>query len=343
MLPAGTFRASDGRPKDGPAWHIDRALAQRLIAKIAARATRLVIDYEHQTLYAERNGQPAPAAGWFKVLEWRDLSTHGAAAGLYATDVQWTERAKAMIEAGEYRYLSPVFAYDDSGAVVDLMMAAVTNTPALDNLDDLQQRAAARFSTEEEQALNPLLQKLLGALGLAETTAESDAIAAVTALKARADAIPGLETQIAALKAQTPDPAQYVPVAAMAALQTEVAALRASESSRVIDEIVRPALTDGRLLPAQEKWARELGNSNLAALKAYLDTAQPIAALRGTQTGGNGPGAEDTSQPLEARCKAAFEHEAALRDEFGSLTTYTAYMRANESGQVKLLNKGEKQ
>jgi phage I-like protein len=80
-----------------------------------------VIDYEHQTLNAATNGQPAPAAAWFSTLEWRDGD------GLYATDVQWTERAAAMVAAGEYRFLSPVFCFDNHGNVKALLHAALTN------------------------------------------------------------------------------------------------------------------------------------------------------------------------------------------------------------------------
>jgi phage I-like protein len=342
VLPAGEFRARDGRPHDAPVWRLDRALAEALIGRVAARADRLVADYEHQTLNAEKNGQPAPAAGFFKALEWRDPETHGEVAGLYTTDMEWTARARAMIEAGEYKYLSPVFAYDATGAVLDLLMVAVTNTPALDALDELTLRAAARFSSEETATMSELLKKLLGALGAPETTAEADAIAAVASLKARAEQVPALETQVAALKAQsTPDPAKFVPIDAMRALQTEVAALRSEANARAIDELVAPALAEGKLLPAQEKWARELGASNLAALKAYLETAQPIAALKGTQSGGRGPASADPNQPVEVRCKAEFEASAALREEFGALATYTAYCRAQEAGQVKLLQKGD--
>ncbi len=38
LLPAGTFRASDGsgRPTDAPHWKLDGAIAARLIARVAA-------------------------------------------------------------------------------------------------------------------------------------------------------------------------------------------------------------------------------------------------------------------------------------------------------------------
>lgn len=63
LLPAGTFRARDGRPAECPAWQLDEVLAAILIAEANQRETRYVIDYEHQTLRSETNGMPAPPAG----------------------------------------------------------------------------------------------------------------------------------------------------------------------------------------------------------------------------------------------------------------------------------------
>jgi phage I-like protein len=82
------------------------ARSRHLIAAADARQTPYVIDYEHQTLRSAKNGLPAPASGWFKKLEWRE------GVGLFAVDVEWTDAAAAAIDAGEYRFISPVFLYD---------------------------------------------------------------------------------------------------------------------------------------------------------------------------------------------------------------------------------------
>ena len=74
MTPAGRFFPSDGRELNVPGWYIDADIAQRVIERFNARQTPLVLDYEHQTLNKDENGQPAPAAGWWKSLEWRDGS-----------------------------------------------------------------------------------------------------------------------------------------------------------------------------------------------------------------------------------------------------------------------------
>ncbi|WP_429885373.1 phage protease [Geoalkalibacter halelectricus] len=277
LLPSGEFVARDGRPGTGKSWRIDTALAAKLIAQAGARKTPYVIDYEHQTLNSEHNGRPAPAAGWFKTLAWRE------GAGLFATDVQWTEKARAMIAAGEYRFISPVFSYDAQGRVTGLHMAALTNNPALDGMAQL---AAAKFTPQDkEQGMNEELKKLLGLQG---DPGDEEIAAATAALCAR---LVEQEQSIAALKSAAHDPAKFVPVATVEEIRQELAALKAQAQQRGVDELVGAALADGRLLPAMEPWARELGKKDLAALKAYTEQAQPIAALSGMQTQGKAPDA----------------------------------------------------
>lgn len=307
ITPAQDFLPSDGREMDVPAWRINEAIAGRVIAAYNP-AQPPVIDYEHQTLHKEANGQPAPAAGWIHGLRWLDGK------GLYA-EAELTQRARELVAAGEYRYFSPVFEYAKStGDVVRVLMGALTNYPAIHGMDaiNLMAAATARFGANPHP--NPpettvtLLEKLLAAIGLPANTTEDAAIAACTSIKAQADAardalkLDGTATaetvtaactslRTAAASA-TPDPAKYVPVAVVEELKTSVAALTAQVGERQVEDLIAPALKDGRLLPAQEAWARDLGKTNVAALTAYLKTAQPIAALAGTQTGGKPPAGE---------------------------------------------------
>ena len=158
IIPAGYFRTKDGRPSGQITdWHLDAAIAATLIAALALSASSYVIDYEHQTLQKEKNGQPAPAAGWFRGLEWREGE------GLFMKGIEWTDRARQMIGAGEYRYLSPVFKFNPAtGDVTSLHSVALTNDPALLGLTDLaaatavltshQQNQGSQHMTEEERA-----------------------------------------------------------------------------------------------------------------------------------------------------------------------------------------------
>ena len=304
VTPPQDFLPSDGRDMDVPAWRINADIAGRVIAAYNP-AQPPVIDYEHQTLHKEANGQPAPAAGWIHGLRWVDGK------GLYA-EVELTQRARDLVAAGEYRYFSPVFEYAKAtGNVARVLMGALTNHPAIAGMDaiNLMAAATARFGANPHP--NPpettvtLLEKLLAAIGLPANTTEDAAIAACTSIKSQAEAartalkLDGTATaetvtaactslRTAATNA-TPDPAKYVPVSVVEELKTSVAALTAQAGARQVEDLIAPALADGRLLPAQEGWARELGKTNMAALSGYLKTAQPIAALTATQTGGKDP------------------------------------------------------
>lgn len=319
FTPGQDFTPSDGRPMDVPAWRINTAIATQVISRFNA-AQPPVIDYEHQTLHKETNGQPAPAAGWIHGLRWVEGS------GLFA-EVELTARALQAIAAGEYRYFSPVFLYSpQTGDVLKVTMGALTNNPAIHGMQALnvmQAAASAQFSTTTAPTEEPmlLLQALLAVLGLPNTTTEQAALTAVqthkdvaeaarTALVLKAeDGATAVTAACSALTAKAPDPAKFVPVETVTAMQGQLAALTAQAQAAEVDKLIQPALADGRLLPAMEPWARDLGKTNMAALTAYLQTAQPVAALASTQTGGKAPaalatGAHGLSQDELAACSA---------------------------------------
>ncbi|MGL4708060.1 MAG: phage protease [Aeromonas veronii] len=323
LFPAGQFKARDGRPLEpaGRHWHLDDAIAAAVLAKLADRQTDIVVDYEHQTLNAEENGKPAPAAGWIAPLsvEWRP------GVGLFAIAVDWTDPAKAHIAAREYRYISPVFSYDrETGAVLNLLHVALTNYPAIDGMDALVASAAARFMADEASPKEKVMnrEQLIALLGLSADASDEDISTAMAALKAQGDAASTLAQEVAALKTEkatletavaaakgshgSPDPAKFVPTQVVEDLKKELAALSTKITSDDVDKLVTAGLDDGRLLPAQEKWARELGGSNIAALKSYLDSAAPIAALKGRQTRDTKPPAteEELSPEALAICKS---------------------------------------
>lgn len=145
LTPANDFAPSDGREMQVDRWRINAAIAARVIERYHSRKNRPVVDYEHQTLKAEDNGHPAPAAGWIAALEWREGS------GLWAR-TEFTERATRHIAAKEYRYVSPVFRYDaKTGEILEVMMAAITNAPAIDGMAPMELQAAASFAFDQER------------------------------------------------------------------------------------------------------------------------------------------------------------------------------------------------
>lgn len=305
LLPAGVFKARDGRPADAPHWFIDAALAAVLIAAASASINPYVIDYEHQTLLAKQNGQPAPAAGWFKAMEWRE------GVGLFATDVEWTDRAQGHIDAKEYKFISPVIGYDKAtGSVTALFMAAITNNAAIDGMDEVL-AAALNFnfpprttSLTTENHMEELLEQLRWMLNLPVGSSADDVKAHLQKLvgvlqqDATVTAAASIDlgamilaqrASIARLAASVPDPTKFVPVETMLSLQTQVADLSSQLNQGTVDEVVKGAMAAGKLVPAQEAWARDLGVKNLAALTAYVDSAPVIAALTHMQTGGKVP------------------------------------------------------
>ncbi len=255
-------------------------IAERVLDRAKSRSARMVVDYDHQTLRAAENGQPAPAAGRID----RQSLRYEAGLGILGV-IDWTSRAQAMISSGEYAYLSPVFPYDSqTGEVLALLHVALTNDPGLDGLEVAALAASYDFSTEEEPHMT-LLQKLLASLGLADTTGEEAALSAVASLKAKAAEADGLTAKVATLTAQVaaPDPAKYVPIATLTAVQAENATLatdlkqfkEAQQTAALNAEIARGEKLN-KISPAMKEWAIDLGKSNLASLTAFIDKAPEI-------------------------------------------------------------------
>lgn len=134
-----------------------------------------------------------------------------------------------------------------------------------------------------------ILKNLLAALGLSEAASAAEALSAVAALK----------TNVAALSARLstdPDPAKYVPIATLSALQTEhasvqgqLAALNAEISSGKVAALVADGLAVGKITPATKGWAEGLGKKDPEALTAFLDAAPVVCKPGETQSGGKKP------------------------------------------------------
>lgn len=323
LIPDGEFKSSDGsgRPTEVPAWRMSPTIAERVLARAQSRTAKLVVDYEHQTIRSKENGKPAPAAGRID----RQTLRYEQGVGILGA-IDWAPRAQKFIDDGEYAYLSPVFPYDDqTGDVLALMHFALTNDPGLDGLNVAALSAAyADFSTEEEPHMT-LLQKLLASLGLADNTGEEEALTAVAALKAKTGEVDGLNAKVAALTVQVsaPDPAKFVPVATLTALQAEHAtaksqlvALQAEVAGGKLEKTIEEGLASGKLTPATEPWARDLGKRDFAALTAFL-TAAPVVIKPGeTQTQGKGESGGDGASGLSSEQVAVCSALGLSHDQF---------------------------
>lgn len=106
----------------------------------AAHGKDLVVDYDHASVAAPAVN--APAAGWIRDLELREGDTE-----LWGR-VQWTTEAANAIAGRRYRYVSPVFRFNQPDRVtgepvpMTVHSLALTNTPFLTELEALNNVAA---------------------------------------------------------------------------------------------------------------------------------------------------------------------------------------------------------
>lgn len=319
LLPAGTFSCRDGR---GPFHAGDRATLQIVLSQTQSllAATEMMVDYDHQSIFGavEGVGGTAKAAGWIKSFEIRDDGIYG--------QVEWTEAASTAIKAREYRYISPLFTVEKTtGKVMALRNAALVNMPALD-----LEAIAARFSPSNTQDI-PMEQIAL-ALGLAGTASEAEILAAIAATQQTQAAIAaaaGLEPtatceEIAAAiklaaETATPDPAKYVPIDQVTAMQADLKALKQEHDSDKAGQLVAAAIEAGKLSPALKDWGMELCLADPAKFATFTASAP---TLTGPQLGSakkdtGDPALDDSDLQVAAQMGLSEDAMIASKKELG--------------------------
>lgn len=215
--------------RDGRGWKLSDPAA---VAAAFDPAKEPQIDLEHSSQIAAPMGMPAPAVGWIKQIEVRDSALWGR--------VEWTAEGEAAVTSRAYRYLSPVFRYDvETGEILQIVSAGLTNSP------NLEMAALNRATTETET----MDKAVLDALGLAATATAADAVLAINTLKA--------DKATALNRAETPDPARFVPRAdhdlalnRITAFEAEAKARRETEIAAAVDA----AVTAGKIAPASRDY-----------------------------------------------------------------------------------------
>lgn len=243
LLPAGKWSARDGR---GPYDAGDGAAMQAIVDATKARAgsTDLVVDYDHQTVFAAVPdvGGRAPAAGWIKEIAVRSDGIWGR--------IEWVAAAAEAIRVGEYRYISPTFVPDKSGRVRFLVSAALTNSPAI----DLEAVAARTKQTGAN------MNNIAEALGLSADADEAAILAAIGTLK----------TSLVTTSA-TPDPAQFVPIGEFERAVSEVNRLNKGITQAAAVQHVETQIRSGSLPPALREWGVSLCTVNKTAFDSFVE------------------------------------------------------------------------
>lgn len=241
LLPKGEIAGRDGRH-----WRMNDPSA---VIAASLDGTDLPVDYEHQM--HDPSMRPAdgvaPAAGWIKTLE-------GRADGIWGL-VEWTPKALNMVGGREYRYLSPVFHFDQGGKVLRLLGAGLVHQPNLKRtaLSARQDRPALADRKPPDAALSLVAL----ALGLPADAAPDSILTAVNGLK-------------------VPDPAKYVPVDAVAGLLKEHRATVAVMTEREVEAKVEAAVMSAHISPAMRDWATALCRENPASFDAFLSSSAPM-------------------------------------------------------------------
>lgn len=136
----------DGHPNG--TFTMNEAVFAQMVTNYEEAQIDIVCDYEHQTLW----GDTAPASGWIQ----KEPISLKVEDGCFYAKIAWTDKAKGHIEAGEYKYLSPVFAPntiaqgDGSDIGWTLHSVALTNKPFLEELDEVKANKLTQLQHHKE-------------------------------------------------------------------------------------------------------------------------------------------------------------------------------------------------
>lgn len=262
----------------------DDESAASVLANYRERGIDVGVDYEHQSL----SDPPieAPAAGWCSGIEVRDD-------GLYAVGIRWTERARQMLEAGEYRYFSPAFEHV-GGHVRALINFALTNNPALHAIPALV--AASHMHQEDTMAceactaltarLNSMEEecKALRAKLSAFEDKDKEKMSAV-ALRATVLSLTGKGDDAEAIGAIQGLKAAHEE---LSRVKNELAAAKTAKLTTEFSALLDDAAKAGKVPPAQRAFwegvAKEDGlEKAVARLRGFVDTAVVVVKTEQTQ------------------------------------------------------------
>jgi len=258
------------------------------------------LTYEHPEMAM---GQPIPAAGWIHALSVRGNELWG--------HVEFSERAAAMVKAGEYRYCSVVVNFsqrnprtgDPQGPT--LLELGLTNVPFLDGMEPirLSYRAAVppHPETTRKLSMDPTkaIMKVAKALGLDESASAEQLSQALAGVIMQRDAMGEDGSQAAdAPSEEEEDEAQLSLDAA------EAETVKASIDTPV-DAPVIEAAADGDPIGMLAEAAGMSPEDAAAALMAHLDEVAALLA--------GGSDMPDDQAAFSARDAAAEVRKLAAR------------------------------
>lgn len=311
ILPRGQAPDYIVQSAKGP-FVVDDEAVRLILANHAVLQNDMVIDYEHQTY----TGDEAPAAGWIKGLQdraaagiWGAIEWTERALGYlqrkeyrYLSPVVYVRKSDNRAVYLESAALTNLPAID--GMVPIVNKREVKGEPMvvkyLEKLLTKLRLSATATEDEIAAALDKLpteqkpagyREKLLARLQLSATATDAEIEAALDKLSS-----PGqvtevkIENKAAGLPKSTlamlglPETATATEVNAKLMALSAVgtfgnAALVEKLKTQEEDELIRQALTAGKITPAMEAWARQQIQTDVEAFRLYLKTAPALVPL----------------------------------------------------------------
>ena len=267
ILPVGKIEGRDGRNFDLPNPAV-------VIDAFAANGADLPVDYEHQAENPQAKAAgPIPAAGWIKGLK-------ATAEGIFAR-IEWTERARAMIAAKEYRFISPVIRYNkETRHVGSISGAGLVHRPklfltALSSEETAKEAPAATDAMPTDEAA--LVRQLAAQMGLPDTATVAEVLASVVKrLASREGEVKeavanALKEYNAAMEMADvpPDPTRYVAVEEVAQMREDHRRAGELVQSERVKRKIEDAASQGYITHGQRDWATALCRSDEAAFDAF--------------------------------------------------------------------------
>jgi len=293
----------------------DGSSAKAVMSKVADWGNDYCLDYGHSMLsfFTVDPAESMKAAGWFKP-ELRNGE-------LWASKVQWTDKAAAMLSAREARYVSPAFNYDEDGAIVELVNVALTNIPATKKQPPLMASRAgeADKNPKKEKSMSKKISLVIcGALGLSADADDASILAKLSALQARARVADDLEKADAATEAKLNALTGKTSfgeslgvvqswkdsAATVVTLSTKIVELEQKGRETEVLTMVELGVKEGKIAPAQKEMWLERGKKDPEFLKGFLSTASQVVPGK---EGAAQEKAKGTTVELSAEQKKAAE------------------------------------
>lgn len=315
--------AAGANPSDKGTFVFDGAAAKAVMDAYAAKAVPLTMDYEHMAL--SDPPVPAPAAA----SEWTPEVRNGE---LWATGIKWTDKARAMLAAGEYRLFSPAFFHDPKTMrVLRIINVALTNTPALNGIAPL---VAASTDHHQEISMKPMnCSKCRASLKAPTDDNDGDEVACKACFGSKSSML-----SIVGLKANAPDAEIATELSAIATFGTEIMTLT-GQASRIaaVAKIAewKQAAADVAALRTEVASAKD------KALKAELEGALAKAGAEGKLSPADREGfLKKPSRAAVLRMAGGFTEEVVsiFKEEIAGLTVQVSTTAtAQNTGGADLL------